>query len=43
MARVVAEHGAALVIMHIRGTPEEMQKSVTYRDLFAEVTDYRAP
>jgi dihydropteroate synthase len=38
MAGVVAEHGAGLVLMHMRGTPETMQKDPRYGDVVAEVT-----
>lgn len=37
MARVVAEAGAPLVLMHLRGTPATMQAHATYRDLLGEV------
>lgn len=37
MARVVREAGAALVLMHMRGTPETMQALARYDDVAAEV------
>lgn len=37
MAGVVAEAGAGLVIGHIRGTPETMQKDPRYQDVVVEV------
>jgi dihydropteroate synthase len=37
MARVVAESGAGLVLMHMRGTPATMQQSPFYLDVAAEV------
>lgn len=40
MARVAADHGACLVIMHIKGTPRDMQQNPTYRDVVSEVMDY---
>ncbi len=40
MARVVAESGAALVLMHMRGTPATMQADVEYRDLTGMVFRY---
>lgn len=40
MARVVADHGAALVIMHIKGTPRDMQQNPVYRDVIGEITEY---
>jgi dihydropteroate synthase len=42
MARVVADSGAAVVIMHIRGTPRDMQAAPVYEDLLAEIIDYLA-
>ncbi|RMG67998.1 MAG: dihydropteroate synthase, partial [Nitrospirae bacterium] len=40
MASVVAEKGVALVIMHIKGTPRDMQKNPEYDDLFGEIIEY---
>jgi dihydropteroate synthase len=37
LARVVAEHGAAAVVMHMRGTPKTMQSDTRYADLVGEV------
>jgi dihydropteroate synthase len=37
MAHVVAESGAAYVLMHMQGTPQTMQKNPTYGDVVAEV------
>jgi dihydropteroate synthase len=37
MARLVADRGAALVLMHMRGTPETMQSKAVYGDLLGEV------
>ena len=37
MARVVADSGAGLVLMHMRGTPADMQSRAVYRDVAAEV------
>jgi dihydropteroate synthase len=37
MASAVADSDAALVLMHMRGTPETMQTLVSYRDVAAEV------
>jgi dihydropteroate synthase len=42
MPGVVARAGAALVIMHIRGTPRTMQSDTDYDDLLAEIHDYLA-
>ena len=38
MAEVVARHGAALVLMHSRGTPRDMQDRAHYDDVVGEVT-----
>jgi dihydropteroate synthase len=40
MAGVAAEHGAAVVIMHIKGTPRDMQQNPVYTDVVAEVRSY---
>jgi len=40
MAGVVAGSGAALVLMHIKGTPEGMQDNPHYGDLVGEVKAY---
>jgi dihydropteroate synthase len=37
LARVVADAGAPVVLMHMRGTPADMQSRAVYRDLAAEV------
>jgi dihydropteroate synthase len=37
LARVVAEAGAPVVLMHMRGTPATMGDHATYRDLLGEV------
>jgi len=42
MAGVVAEYGAAVVIMHIKGTPRDMQQNPVYTDVVAEVRSYLA-
>lgn len=42
MARVVADHGAAVVIMHIQGTPRDMQQNPVYDDVVGEVMSYLA-
>ncbi|ACM21765.1 dihydropteroate synthase [Geotalea daltonii FRC-32] len=38
MAEVVASAGAGLIVMHTRGTPQEMQLNTTYGDIIAEVS-----
>lgn len=40
MAGVVARHGASIVLMHMKGTPETMQENPSYRDVTVEVCDY---
>jgi dihydropteroate synthase len=40
MAAVVARAGAGLVLMHMRGTPENMQQDTNYGDVVAEVALY---
>ncbi len=40
MAAVVAASGAGLVIMHIKGTPENMQENPVYDDVAEEVYDF---
>jgi len=37
LARVVAERGAALIVMHSRGTPQTMADEAVYADLIGEV------
>lgn len=37
LARVVAQHRAGLVLMHTRGTPEQMQQATVYDDLLGEL------
>jgi dihydropteroate synthase len=40
MASVVAAAGVPVVLMHMKGTPEDMQKSPTYDDLIQEILDF---
>ncbi len=42
MARVAAESGCAVVLMHMRGTPRTMQQDPQYDDVVAEVVDHLA-
>lgn len=42
MADVIAEAGASVVIMHIKGTPRDMQSDPHYDDLMHEVYDFLA-
>jgi dihydropteroate synthase len=37
MSRLVAERGAPVVLMHMRGTPKTMQEEAVYGDVVAEV------
>ncbi len=39
MAKVIADEGAAVVLMHIKGTPRDMQKDPVYEDVIREITD----
>jgi len=40
MAGLAAETGVALVVMHIKGTPRDMQVDPHYDDLLKEIGDY---
>jgi len=40
LAEVVAKEDTPLVLMHMRGTPETMQKDVHYDSLFSEILQY---
>jgi dihydropteroate synthase len=40
MARVAADYGAAVVIMHIKGTPRDMQEHPVYADVVGEIMSY---
>ncbi|MBI4617972.1 MAG: dihydropteroate synthase [Planctomycetes bacterium] len=40
MARVVAEAGAAVVVMHMQGTPRTMQEDPVYQDLMGEILSF---
>lgn len=42
MLEVASRHGAALVLMHMRGTPRTMQHLTQYDDVVAEVRDVLA-
>jgi dihydropteroate synthase len=42
MAQVVADHDASVVIMHIKGTPRNMQQNPMYDDVVGEVLSYLA-
>jgi dihydropteroate synthase len=40
MAGVVARYGVSVIIMHIKGTPENMQKNPQYENVIDEIYDY---
>ncbi len=40
MADVIAKFNACVVIMHIKGTPKDMQNNPEYEDLFVEIIGY---
>jgi dihydropteroate synthase len=40
MARAAAAAGAPVVVMHIQGTPRDMQKNPRYADVIGEISDY---
>jgi dihydropteroate synthase len=40
MARIVADHDASVVLMHIKGTPRDMQANPVYGDVIGEIMDY---
>ena len=40
LARVAVKEDIPLILMHIRGTPETMQKDVHYESLFSEIIQY---
>ncbi|NLW07890.1 MAG: dihydropteroate synthase [Clostridia bacterium] len=40
MPEVVADFGCPVIVGHIKGTPKDMQKNPTYRDVVAEVKTY---
>ncbi len=40
MAKIAAEYGAAVIIMHIKGTPRDMQQNPVYKDVVGEVISY---
>jgi dihydropteroate synthase len=40
MAGVVARHGVPVIVMHIQGTPGDMQRNPVYEALIPEIADY---
>jgi dihydropteroate synthase len=39
LGKIIAESGAAVCLMHMRGTPADMQQRATYSDVLGEVRD----
>ncbi len=39
MAKVVADKGAALILMHMQGTPRNMQRNPVYADVVGDILD----
>lgn len=37
IAKVAAEHGAYLILMHMKGTPQDMQRDPSYKDVIGEI------
>lgn len=40
LKRVIADFSSPVVIMHIKGTPKDMQRNPTYDDVVREIRDY---
>ncbi|HOK79936.1 MAG TPA: dihydropteroate synthase [bacterium] len=40
LVKLVAETGCGLVLMHMKGTPENMQKNPFYHDVISEISDF---
>jgi dihydropteroate synthase len=40
MAKVAAKYKVPIIIMHIKGTPKNMQKNTGYQDLIGEIIEY---
>lgn len=40
MAGVVAKYNAGLILMHMKGTPQNMQDNPVYEDLFLEIQEF---
>ncbi|MDP2654503.1 MAG: dihydropteroate synthase [Candidatus Omnitrophota bacterium] len=39
LLKTIQNYGAAVVLMHMRGTPRTMQKNTDYRDIISEIID----
>jgi len=42
VAKIVAKYNATVVIMHMKGTPKDMQKDPVYKDVMLEVDEFFA-
>ena len=40
MARVIANHDASVIVMHMQGDPKTMQKNPTYKDPIKEIKKF---
>lgn len=40
MSQIIARYKVPVIIMHMKGTPQTMQKNPTYKDLFLEMIEY---
>lgn len=40
MAKVVADHGCPVVLMHMQGTPRDMQENPVYENVVADILDF---
>jgi len=40
IARIAARSGAALILMHMKGRPSDMQKDPAYKDVIAEISKF---
>ncbi|MBK7380334.1 MAG: dihydropteroate synthase [Ignavibacteriales bacterium] len=40
MADAVAEYNAGLILMHIKGTPKNMQVNPEYKDIISEIKSF---
>lgn len=42
MPEIAKRYGAGVILMHMQGTPEDMQRNPQYRDVVAEIKDFLA-
>lgn len=40
MAKVVADHGCPVILMHMQGTPRDMQQNPVYENVVADILDF---